>query len=142
MGKRCDGLQTSVDKLLEYHEKVPPSNPDDLDLMENVLNKFKVGRMNAILQQFNVERPVGVKREGKAILIVKNVPRSELLKLLEPPAEHLASTASTQSARSLNMDSATAPIGSEVASSSNASGCSSITNWYVSIVFQIGSSSE
>ena len=44
--ERCDGLEAKIDKLLEYHEKVPPSNPGDLDLMEKVLNKFKVGMMN------------------------------------------------------------------------------------------------
>ena len=55
--------------------------------MERVLNKFKVGRMNGILQQFNVERPAGVKREGKAALIVKSVPRDQLLKLFDSPEE-------------------------------------------------------
>ena len=43
-----DGIESTVEKILEYHEKVPPSNPDDLDLMERVLNKFKVGRMSSI----------------------------------------------------------------------------------------------
>ena len=91
--ERCDGLEAKVDKLLEYHEKVPPSNPGDLDLMEKVLNKFKVGMMNGILQQFEIERPAGVKREGKAALIVKHVPRTELLKLLveEPPTSSASS---------------------------------------------------
>ena len=44
--------------------------------------------MNSILQQFNVERPAGVKREGKAALIVKSVPRDQLIKLFESPDEH------------------------------------------------------
>ncbi len=43
--------------------------------------------MNGILQQFNVERPAGVKREGKAALIVKSVPRDQLLKLFDSPEE-------------------------------------------------------
>ena len=51
--------------------------------MAKVLHQFKVARMNDILQQFRVHRPTGVKREGKASLIVKNVPRDQLLKLLE-----------------------------------------------------------
>jgi len=92
----------TIDKICEYHEKVPPSNPDDLDLMERVLNKFKVRRMNAILQQFNVERPDGVKREGKAALIVKNIPREELLKLLEAPEDPPASSTSRQPGRGLH----------------------------------------
>ena len=84
---KIDDLGAKMDKLLEYHEKVPPSNPDDLGLMERVLANFKVRRMNAILQQFNVERPKGVKREGKAALIVKSVPRGDLLNLFEAPAD-------------------------------------------------------
>ena len=105
--ERCDGLETKVDKLLEYHEKVPPSNPGDLDLMEKVLNQFKVGMMNDILQQFKIDRPAGVKREGKAALIVKNVPRTDLLKLLEERpspsmgAMETASASSSQPARGL-----------------------------------------
>ena len=63
-------IEAKTDKIIEYHEKVPPSNPDDLALMEKVLNKFKVGRMNTLLKQFQVDRPAGVKREGKASLIV------------------------------------------------------------------------
>ena len=85
--KRCDGLRSSLDKILEYHERVPPSNPEELDLMERVLKKFKVGRMDNILNQFNVERAAGVKRERKAALIVKNVPRDQLIKLFESPEE-------------------------------------------------------
>ena len=34
--KRCDGLDAKVDRLLAYHGKIPPSNPDDLDLMEKI----------------------------------------------------------------------------------------------------------
>ena len=83
VNKRCDRLERKVDKLLEHHEKIPPSSPDDLDLMERVLNRFKVGRMNAILQEFNIERPAGLKREGKAALIVKTIPRDRLLNLFE-----------------------------------------------------------
>ena len=79
---RCDKLEQKMDTLLEHHERVPPSNPDDLELMERVLNRFKVGRMNAILQEFKIERPAGVKREGKAALIVKTVPREQLVKLI------------------------------------------------------------
>ena len=74
-------------KLLEYHEKVPPSNPGDLELMERVLNKFKVRRMSAILQQLKVGKPGGVTREGKAALVVKHVPRDELLKLFDSSDE-------------------------------------------------------
>ena len=97
---RCDVLEDKVDKLLEYHEKVPPSNPGDLDLMEKVLNKFKVGMMNDILQQFKIDRPAGVKREGKAALIVKNVPRTDLLKLLEERPSPSMGTMETASASS------------------------------------------
>jgi hypothetical protein len=93
---------SAIEKIREYHEKAPPSNPGDLELMEKVLNKFKVGRMNNILKQFNVDRPAGVKREGKAALIVKNIARSQLVELLEAPEDLPASSASRQPATGLH----------------------------------------
>ena len=73
--------------MLEYRDKVPPSNPDDLDLMVKVFNKYNVGRMNVILQQFDVDRPSGVKTEDNSSLVAKKFPRDQLLKLLESPEE-------------------------------------------------------
>jgi hypothetical protein len=83
VNNRCDKLEEQVEKLLDYHEKAPPSNPSDLDLMAKVLNRFKVARMNEILKKYHVDRPAGVKKEGKAALIVKHVPSTQLLQLLE-----------------------------------------------------------
>ena len=83
VNNRCDKLEEQVGKLLDYHEKAPLSNPSDLDLMAKVLNRFKVARMNDILKQYHVDRPAGVKKEGKAALIVKHVPSTQLLQLLE-----------------------------------------------------------
>ena len=108
VNNRCDAIESKVDKVLEFHERVPPSNPGDLDLMAKVLNKCRVRRMNQILQDFNVKRPGGVKREGKAALIVKHVPREQLLKLLDAPDGHgerpANSTPSSSSGSQTNMD--------------------------------------
>ena len=83
VNNRCDRLEEKVEQLLEQNEKAPPSNPSDLDPMAKVLNRFKVARMNDILKQYHCHRPVGVKKEDKAALIVKHVPRTQLLQLLE-----------------------------------------------------------
>ena len=61
---RCDRLEEKLDKMLKHHEKIPPSKLDDLDLMAKVLNIFKVGRMNAILQEFKVKRRTKVNFKG------------------------------------------------------------------------------
>ena len=83
MTRQCDAIEKKIDKLNEHHEKAPPR--DDLALMEKVMLNINVGRMNEILNQFKVVRPAGVKKAGKAKLIVEHVPRDELLGLLSPP---------------------------------------------------------
>jgi hypothetical protein len=76
-------LSSKVEKLVEFHEMSPPTNTADLGLMAKVLNRFKVARMNEILKTYHVDRPAGVKKEGKAALIVKHVPNTQLFQLLE-----------------------------------------------------------
>ena len=105
VNNRCDKLEEQVGKLLDYHEKAPPSNPSDLDLMAKVLNRFKVARMNEILKKYHVDRPAGVKKEGKAALIVKHVPSSQLLQLLEESG----SLSKTDSGTSKKENSSTPP---------------------------------
>ena len=57
---RFDGLKAEVKRLLEYHEKAPPSTaPGDLQLMARVLKEVKVARMNAILKDLHIPRPRG-----------------------------------------------------------------------------------
>ena len=85
--KGYDTLGSKCDKILAYQEKVSRPNLHGVDLMAKVYNKYNVGRMNTILQQFDVDRPSGVKKEGKASLIVKNIPCDQLLELLESPEE-------------------------------------------------------
>lgn len=51
--KRHNNNDEALRKLLDYHEKEPPSNPGDLDLMAKVLSTFKVQRMNQILKNIS-----------------------------------------------------------------------------------------
>ena len=53
-------VRVGVEKLLDFHEKSPPPRLDDLDVMELVQERFKVGRMNEVLEQFDIERPRGL----------------------------------------------------------------------------------
>ena len=85
---RFDGLEADVNRLLEYHEKAPPSTaPDDLQLMARILKEVKVGRMNAILKDLRIPRPRGLKKEDKATLIVDTMPRDQLLRFLAGPTQ-------------------------------------------------------
>ena len=68
----------------DINEKIPPSKPDDLDLMAKVLNIFDVKGMNAILKEFKVKKGTSSRKEDKAALIVKAIPRDKLFKLFEP----------------------------------------------------------
>ena len=89
---RFDGLEAEVKRLLEYHEKAPPSTaPDDLQLMARILKEVKVGRMNAILKDLRMHRPTGLKKEDKAALMLNKMPRDRLLRILAGLAQEPAS---------------------------------------------------
>ena len=81
--KGCGRISSKVEQLLKHRDQAPPSNSDDVDLMDRVLSTFKMGRMNNILQQFNVQRLAGVEIAGTAALIAKRVPRDQLIQLFE-----------------------------------------------------------
>ena len=68
--------------MLELHQTNAPPRLDELDVMELVSERFKVSRMTAVLDQFKIKRPRGLANKGKAKLIVNQVPREGLMKLL------------------------------------------------------------
>ena len=86
--ERLDSMETSLGKLLDYHDTAPPSNPGDLQLMARCLKQIKVRRMNEVLAKFG-DRPVGLKKEDKAALLIERVPRDDLLRLLGSPEAHV-----------------------------------------------------
>ena len=71
-----------VKDLLGSQNTHPTPRPDDLEVMVVVQERFKVGRMDQVLKQFGIERPRGLTCKAKAKLIVNQVPREELMKLL------------------------------------------------------------
>ena len=71
----------------DINEKIPPSKPDDLDLMAKVLNMFDVRGMNAILKEFKVKECTRSRKEDKAARIVKAIPRDRLLPKLFKPVD-------------------------------------------------------
>ena len=85
------GVQEGVNQLLDLQSANPPPRLDDLDVMVLVQQRFKVGRINHIMNQFGIDRPPGLTKEAKAQLLVNKMPRPELMKLLNeaelpPPA--------------------------------------------------------
>ena len=56
--------------------------------MARCLKQIKVRRMNEVLAKFG-DRPVGLKKEDKAALLIERVPRDDLLRLLGSPEAHV-----------------------------------------------------
>ena len=90
------GMHEDLKTLAAAQSANPAPHPTpctgELEAMVLVLDKFRVGRMNQILEQFAIQRPRGLTCKAKAKLIVEQVPRLELMKLLNeatlppPPA--------------------------------------------------------
>ena len=52
--------------------------PGELDLMEQILKKFKVCRINALLLHWKIEHPPGAQKTNKARLLIQKAPLAEL----------------------------------------------------------------
>jgi hypothetical protein len=80
---RFDGLVSKVDALLVYHEKAPPSRPDDVQLLAQVHKQISVGRMNCLLRENFIDRKYGWRKEDKAVALIEHMPRDKLMRVLE-----------------------------------------------------------
>ena len=72
-------MQADVTAIRNAVVAAPPVKiPGETELMEAVLNKFKVNCINGLLNYWMIERPRGVNKNGKALLLVQKAPMVEL----------------------------------------------------------------
>ena len=64
----------------------PTIIPGELELMEQILDKLKVARMNSLLVHWGIAHPRGVKKNGKARLLAQKAPLAELQQVLRDSA--------------------------------------------------------
>ena len=80
-------MQADVTAIRVAVEGAPPVNiPGELQLMELILDKLKVGFMNELLLRWGIDRPPGIKKNGKARLLAQKAPLAELQEVLRDPA--------------------------------------------------------
>ena len=64
-------------------EPIQPTRiPGEPELMEQVLNTFKVAHMNSLLVRWRIALPRGIKKNGKARLLAQKAPLAELQEAL------------------------------------------------------------
>ena len=64
----------------------PMRIPGEPELMEQVLNTFKVAHMNSLLERWGIAPPRGIKKNGKARLLAQKAPQAELQEALRDSA--------------------------------------------------------